>query len=208
VIVDEIISLGGACAPAYQTRKLFDVPVMPFDWWTLKLPEVVPQIEQGLDHIFDDDAVQYGEYISRPVLFSRFAIHVHDLPDDVMADKSGLWRSHLPNLRSRYSFLGRQLRERASNGDVLFIRSWIGEDEYLRDRFAVFAHDILAALRSVFQNERIKLLMEDYNDPRLGEIEGVIEDNITVYKRTDMGCDQGWLEMFSRQGIVKRQVQS
>ncbi len=202
--VDEIISLGGACAPAFQARKSFDVPVMPFDWWTFKLPEVVPQIENGLDNIFDDDVVQYGEYINRPVLFSRFAIHVHDLPDEVMADKNDAWKSHLPALRARYSFLGRQLKERASRGDVLFVRSWIGEDEYLRDKFSDYAQDILSALRRVFQNDRIKLLMVDYNEPQLGEIDGVIADNVTVYQRTDMGCEQGWREMFYRQGIFKR----
>jgi len=207
VDVDEIISLCGACAPAFQARQSFDLPVMPFDWWILKLPEVVPQIENGLDNIFEDDVAQFGEYNSNSVLFSRFAIHVHDLPDEVMADKNDAWKSHLPALRARYSFLGRQLKERASRGDVLFIRSWIGEDEYLRDKFSGYAQDILSALRRVFQNDRIKLLMIDYNEPRLGEIDGVIVDNVTVYQRTNMGCNQGWREMFLRQGIFKRPAQ-
>jgi hypothetical protein len=202
---DEIISLGGSCAPAYQARKNYgSLPPMPFDWWTLKLPEVVPVIKNGLNDLFDDDIVQYGEYINRPVLFSRFAIHVHDLSEDIMHDKLGRWRNHLKELRSRYSFLGRQLNERASQGNILFVRSWIGEDDYLRDKMFDLTVELIMTLRGNYDNDNIRLLMVDYDLPMLSTIDGVLEDNVTIYNRTDMGCDRGWQEMFRRQGIVRR----
>ena len=85
------------------------------------LDHVAPLVESGFDNVFDIGRVRKGVYIERPALFSEYAIHVHDRPDDVMRDDSERWIDYLDSVRKRYCFMGRVFFESASSGRLLFI---------------------------------------------------------------------------------------
>lgn len=202
---DRIISLGSSCTPAYQIRRHFgEKASFPFDWSLLRMPDVVPALKSKMQDEFSPEAVKRGSYIDRPAIFGKYATHLHDLPEPVMAAPDDAWRGQLGLLQRRFDFMWRLLEE-AAQGEVLFIRSSAAEDEYLRPNFPEFFRDISNALKEVFSRASVTFLCVDYQLDTPLDIPGLITAQVESYQPHNMGCDRGWSELFERLGIRRRE---
>jgi hypothetical protein len=153
---------------------------------------------------FDFDGLKKDLYCGTPMIFGKYAIHNHDLPQDVIMADDESWRARIPALRDRYNFLWRCLDE-VARGDILFVRSYAHEDEYLRPRFPELFSQIMETLRRKFPSANITLLLVDYHLTEALDDKNIWSVDATSYAPHNMGCDRGWSEMFAKLDITRRE---
>ena len=118
---DHIVSLGGACAPAWQIRTFTGRDTAyPFDWLVLPFDSLVGLIERDFDGFMAPDA--FSPMLDRKAIRNtRFpCMHLHDFPNPVRDEG---WRALVPGVMERYRFLiGRWRDLVAGDARVLFVR--------------------------------------------------------------------------------------
>ena len=175
----------------------------PFDWLFLPLPNVAPALSAEMHDEFDFDCLRKDSYPGGPAIVGKYAVHDHDFPDEVMTAEDESWRDSIPTLRSCYDFMWRSLED-AANGDILFIRCYADDDEYLRACFPELISGIMQTLRKKFSSARVTLLLVDYKLTDVLDEQNILSAEVTSYQSQALGCDRGWREMFERLDIKKR----
>jgi hypothetical protein len=210
---EAIISLGGACAPAFNIRRIFgNDRAFPFDWWISS--------RQGIEKIIRDDFA--GPYRVENMRLSpdrqsvrdiSLNIHyVHDFPRG--PDKHVLpdFAPHVPERLQRYQVLAERMRRICSTSRVLFVRleppgrpkNWDGSHAAAHAR----AEKWLALFREKWPNGQADILTlnTDPNTPPAPPLKlpsgMALFDNIETVTGDGGWQNMGYARMFRRQEIV------
>jgi hypothetical protein len=127
VAYDQIITLGGACSPAWQVRNYTGkTNAMPFDWLVLPFRSLVSIIEHDFHGFTEPDAF---ELTPCGVINRKFPLlHAHDFHLD--AENPEGWKIEITTVRSKFEYLINRWRETLSGSNrILFIRHQAHFDE-------------------------------------------------------------------------------
>lgn len=121
---DEIVSLGRACQPAYQIRRIFGAErAHVFDWVITPDQGLRASIDAGLDQFFERDRLVVGasQCVVDRITDVRF---LHEFPSKSVSD------AEFTENVGRYALLIDRWRElMASNQRVLFVRQHAWEED-------------------------------------------------------------------------------
>jgi hypothetical protein len=196
--IDRIISLGGKCEVAYQSRRAMSSDrAYPFDWWTTPIEAVPKLLATRFEEVFKPENLTKVPSPDRgTVLKSLFGgtTHPHDFrfdEDIVPYDLETISN----DLSPKYAFLSNRMFEDCARGTTLFIRQRVWHDPNEKDALEPIVAEILDELRKISPSHRLLLL--DY-DPAVAGGEAAIQRHVTQHADAkNLGSAQGWQEMFA-----------
>lgn len=210
---DHIVSLGSFCMTARQIRRRFpDTKAYPFDWLVTPTVALQDLFETEFAEIMLPENMQIvTEDAGQAVMCKRYGLmHYHDFYDAKAGDRyvpTAVRAESLKNA-SKFGHLLKRLYSLA--GDVLFIRVETGYVEHFnnnRDFDEIRLRKFMSTLRAFFPQASVDLLLlnsfPEANEP------GVFCDRLDHYGITTWeGSDQGWDEMFARNAIDKKFIET
>lgn len=203
---DHIVSLGSFCMTAGQIRRRFpSAKAFPFDWLVTPTVALQDMFETDFSEIMLPENMQIvTENAGQAVMCKRYGLmHYHDFYDAKVDDRyvPVAVRAECTKNSGKFAYLLKRLY--GLTGDVLFIRVETGYVQHFNnncDFDEIKLQGFIDILRKFLPKCSVDLLL--LNSFPAAKERGVYCDRLDHYGVTTWeGSNQGWDEMFDRNGI-------